>query len=314
MKKHMRRAAAGIIALGLAANLVACDNNDGAGETKDDSGGGASAFAPTEVLDGLEKSEEAAGALPEEIRKAGVLNVGGETTLPPYLFKGDGGITGIEADFMQALGTTLGVKVDLTNTGFDSMIIGLTSNRLDVAMSDFSDTVERQQQVDFVDYTQSGQQLIVLKDNPKGIKSVEDLCGLSAAGPTGSLSVDLAKRQSQKCEDAGKPGVDVQDYPSGSESQLALENGRVDTMGTDYAIAQYQVEQSKGKLETTGELFEIGYHGAAVTKDDEELEKALTLAFEHMMEGGVYTTILEKWEVPQMAMDKPKVNAKKDDK
>lgn len=314
MKNFMLKVVAGTAALTMAASLAACENDDGVGEGKSDKGGDTSSFAPTEVIDGATKSDEAAAALPEEIRKAGVLKVGGETTLPPYLYKGDGGITGIEADFMQALGTALDVKVDLTNTGFDSMIIGLTSNRLDVAMSDFSDTTERQQQVDFIDYTQSGQQLIVLKDNPKDITTVADLCGLSAAGPTGSLSVDLAKRQSKKCEAAGKPPVDVQDYPSGSEAQLALENGRVDAMGTDYAIAQYQVEQSKGKLETTGGLFEAGYHGAAVKKDDEELEKALTLGFEHMIEDGAYEKILEKWDVPQMAMDKPEVNAKKDGK
>lgn len=314
MKTFTQKCMASVAALGLLVCLAACDNNDGVGEGEKGQSGEASDFAPTDVLDSATKSDEAANALPDEIRKAGTLKIGGETTLPPYLYKGDGGITGIEADFMQVLGATLDVKIDLTNTGFDSMIIGLTSNRLDVAMSDFSDTIERQQQVDFVDYTQSGQQLIVLKDNPEGIETVADLCGLSAAGPTGSLSVDLAKRQSEKCEEAGKSPVDVQDYPSGSEAQLALENGRVDAMGTDYAIAKYQVEQSKGKLETTGDLFEIGYHGAAVNKDDEELEKALILGFKHMIEEGTYEKVLEKWNVPQMAMDKPEVNAKKDDK
>lgn len=313
MKNFTRKIAASIAAIGLTASLVACENNDGAGDDENHSGEDTSAFAPTDVLEGLTKSDEAAAALPEEIRQAGALHIGGETTLPPYLYKGDGGITGIEADLMQALGATLDVKIDLTNTGFDSMIIGLTSNRLDVAMSDFSDTLERQKQVDFVDYTQTGQQLIVLKGNPEGIKTVADLCGLSAAGPTGSLSVDLAKRQSKKCEAEGKPKVDVQDYPSGSEAQLALENGRVNAMGTDYAIARYQVEQAKGKLETTGDLFEVGYHGAAVAKDDAELQEALTLGFEHMMEDGAYEKILDKWDVPQMAMDGPEVNAKKDD-
>lgn len=295
-------------ALALAVSVSACSNN-----TQNSAANNSNTqFAPTDVLDGITKSDDAANALPKEIRDAGVLKIGGETTLPPYLYKDNGGITGIEADFMQALGKTLDIKVEVTNTAFDSMIIGLTSNRIDVAMSDFSDTLERQQQVDFVDYTQSGQQLIVVKGNPKKIKTVSDLCGLSAAGPTGSLSVDLAKRQSEKCTAEGKPPVDVQDYPSGSESQLALENGRVDAMGTDYAIAQYQVEQSKEKLETTGDIFEVGYHGAAIAKGDEELKQALTLAFQHMMDDGTYSKVLDKWGVPQMAMDQPVVNAKKD--
>ncbi|SMG53483.1 polar amino acid transport system substrate-binding protein [Paraburkholderia susongensis] len=251
----------------------------------------------------------AVAALPSDIKEKGVLTIGGETTLPPYLYREDGGITGIEADFMQALGQALGVRIKVINTDFGSMVIGLTSGRLDVAMSDFSDTPEREKQVTFVDYTKTGQQLIVAKGNPRNIHSVADLCGTTAGGPVGSLSLAIAQRQSDSCTKAGKPAVTVQGYPSASASDLALRTGRIDAMGIDYAIAANIVKASAGKAELTGDLFESGFHGAAVGTKNAQLAKALQLAFEGISKQGIDKQILDFYGVPQMRIDNPVINA-----
>ena len=254
-------------------------------------------------------NQAAIAALPSDIKEKGYLTIGGETTLPPYLYRQDDGITGIEADFMQALGQALGLHIKVINTDFGSMVIGLTSGRLDVAMSDFSDTAEREKQVTFVDYTKTGQQLIVAKGNPRNIHSVADLCGATAGGPTGSLSLAIAQKQSEVCTQAGKPEVTVQGYPSASASDLALRTGRIDAMGIDYAIAANIVSASGGKTELTGDLFESGYHGAAISTKNEQLVKALQLAFEGISKQGIDTQILEHYGVPQMHMDSPQINA-----
>jgi polar amino acid transport system substrate-binding protein len=217
-------------------------------------------------------------------------------------------LTGIEANLMAALAKSLGLEVDVTNTKFAAMVTGLVSKRFDVAMSDFSDTLERQTQVTFVDYTQAGQILVVAKGNPQNITTLSDLCGKSAAGPTGSLSVTLAKEQSTKCVEDGKAPVDVQQYPTGAETQLALQNGRTDSMAIDYAIGSYNVQQVPDKIELAGEPFALGYHGAAVRIGDKELQSALEAGLQGLIEDGVYQQILDEWQVPQMAMDKVLIN------
>lgn len=269
----------------------------------------ATPFLPAHFLASLKPDQAAIDALPATIRKTKILVVGGETTLAPYLFLKDGKITGIEADFMQALEKVLDVKIKVIDTGFGSMVIGLLSQRVDVAMSDFSDTPTREQQVNFVDYTKTGQMLVVDKGNPLKIYSLADLCGHSAAGPTGSLSVQLAQQQSKTCVAEGKPKVTVMTYPTGADTYLALLSGRVDSSGIDYAIAAHQVESSDGKLELAGDLFAKGYHGAAVAKDNPQLLKALLLAFQSIYQQGAAMEILQKWGVPQMAMSAPKINA-----
>jgi polar amino acid transport system substrate-binding protein len=277
----------------------------------DAAGGGAQAtqFLAADFLSALKPDQNAISALPEKIRKEKVLTIGGETTLAPYLFRQDGKITGIEADFMQALEKVLDVKINVINTAFSSMVIGLLSKRVDVAMSDFSDTIEREKQVDFVDYTKTGQMLVVAKGNPLKIHSLADLCGHVAAGPTGSLSVQLAEQQSAKCVAEGKNKVDVKKFPSGADTYLALENGRVDTTGIDYAIAAHQAKASNGKLELAGELFAKGYHGAALPKDNPQLRDALLKAFQSIYKQGAAEKILAKWGVSQMLMQAPEINA-----
>lgn len=253
-------------------------------------------------------NQAAVAALPADIKEKGVLTIGGETTLPPYLYRDNDGITGIEADFMQALGQALGLRVKVINTDFGSMVIGLTSGRVDVAMSDFSDTPEREKQVTFVDYTKTGQQLIVAKGNPKNVHSVADLCGTTAGGPVGSLSLAIAQKQSDACTKAGKPAVNVQGYPSANASELALRTGRIDTMGIDYAIAANIVKSSGGKSELTGDLFEAGMHGAAVKTGNAQLAKALQLAFEGISKQGIDRQIVDFYGVSQMRIDTPVVN------
>lgn len=273
-----------------------------------DTAGGSVQVAAADITAGVAVNDDARNLLPADIKKSGVLKVGGETSLPPYLFLEGGKLTGIESNIMSALGKSLGLEVEVTNTKFAAMVTGLASKRFDVAMSDFSDTLERQKQVTFVDYTQAGQILVVAKGNPKNIHSLEDLCGKSAAGPAGSLSVELAKQQSKKCTDAGKSAVDVQQYPTGAETQLALQNGRTDSMAIDYAIGSYNVQQVPDKIELTGEPFAKGYHGAAVRPDDKDLQNALEAGLNGLIKEGVYAKILDQWKVPQMAMDTVLIN------
>ncbi|WP_022884601.1 ABC transporter substrate-binding protein [Glaciibacter superstes] len=293
----------------LLAGCASSENGSSGGQASTEPGNTGDVSVETSKLtDGVEVNEDASELLPESIKTSGVLKVGGETSLPPYLFLSEGTLTGVEADIMAALGKALGLKVEVTNTKFAAMVTGLVSERFDVAMSDFSDTLERQQQVTFIDYTEAGQILVVAKGNPENINSLEDLCGKSAAGPAGSLSVELAKEQSKACVDDGQPAVDVQQYPTGAETQLALQNGRTDAMAIDYAIGSYNVQQVPDKIELSGEPFALGYHGAAVRPDDKELQAALEAGLNGLIEDGVYQAILDEWGVPQMAMTEVLIN------
>lgn len=270
-----------------------------------------SGLTASDAVGDIAPNAAAQALLPAKIKESGTLKIGGETQLPPYLYTEGDKIVGLEADFMVALGKVLGLKPVVENTKFAAMVTGLTSNRIDVAMSDFSDTVERQKQVTFVDYTKAGQQLVVQKGNPKAIRSLADLCGTATGGPTGSLSVKVAQEQSEKCVAEGKAAVDVKQFPSGSDASLALQNKRIDSLAFDAALATQLTREKPDAVEVAGDLFALGYHGAAVRKTDTELQKALQAAMDSLMSDGTYTKIINKWGVEKMAMGSTEINAAK---
>lgn len=311
MRLRLPAATAATAVIAASSALVAgCSSDTGVapGSGGAATGSGSNGLSASAAVGKLKVDDAARNLLPAAVRKAGVVKVGGSTDVAPYLSVNGANLVGVEADFMTALGRTLGVKFEVSNTKFAAMVPGLQSRRFDVAMADFSDTKERQQQVTFVDYSRAGQILIVPKGNPLKLRTVPDLCGHSAAGPTGSLSVDIAMAQSKKCTDAGKSAVKVQRYPTAAESALALRSGRVDTLAIDYGIASSLVKQSGGKLELVGGLFGKGFHGAAFRKGDKDLQKALAAAFTTIMKNGTYKKVLRQWNLPQMSMDKVVTN------
>jgi polar amino acid transport system substrate-binding protein len=246
-------------------------------------------------------------ALPRSVQDAGTLKVGGSATVAPYLSKEGTAFVGLEKDLIDALGQTLGVKVELLDIGFAGLVPALQSRKIDVAMSDFTDTAERQQAVTFVDYTKSFSVVLAQAGNPKNLKTVDDLCGTTVASTVGTTSEKLADQQKAKCEEAGRPSVNVLRLENSPTTKLQVQSGRAAALMIDYVIGQHIAGQGQGAV--IGEPFYLQYHGAAVRKDNEKLRDALVAAFTKMMADGTYTKILAKWKVDKLAMDKPLVNA-----
>jgi polar amino acid transport system substrate-binding protein len=246
-------------------------------------------------------------ALPRSVQDAGTLKIGGSATVAPYLSKEGTAFVGLEKDLIDALGQTLGVKVELLDIGFAGLVPALQSRKIDVAMSDFTDTAERQQAVTFVDYTKSFSVVLAQAGNPKNLKTVDDLCGTTVASTVGTTSEKLADQQKAKCEEAGRPSVNVLRLENSPTTKLQVQSGRAAALMIDYVIGQHIAGQGQGAV--IGEPFYLQYHGAAVRKDNEKLRDALVAAFTKMMADGTYTKILAKWKVDKLAMDKPLVNA-----
>ena len=66
----------------------------------------------------------------------GTLRMGTNATFPPYEFVGDdGSVQGIDADIAAAIADKLGMKVEITDMEFDSLIPALQSDTIDVALA-----------------------------------------------------------------------------------------------------------------------------------------------------------------------------------
>lgn len=253
-------------------------------------------------------ASEPSQSLPEEVRDAGVINVGGPVQAPPYIYRDDDReIVGLTVDLMDAVGEALGVEVEFHDIAYDSAFPALEAGRIDVFTGSYTDTAERQETVDFVDYYLLQMHLVVSEDNPKGITGMDDMCGNVASAPQGSSPSEQFLEQSDVCEANGDEPVTLNEVPGLSEVKLQLESGRADTFLEHLPGARWLVSDGQ-PFEMVDEPVSRDYAGAALSKDRTDLRDALVEGFDLIMESGEYERILEEWEASEVAIPAAVVN------
>jgi polar amino acid transport system substrate-binding protein len=209
---------------------------------------------------------------------------------------------GADIDIGNEVGKRLGREVEFSNIGFDGIIAALQADKCDAIISGMNDTPERAKQVDFVDYLNVGQSLVVPKGNPLGITSLETLCGHAAGAQVGTTNLDTLNTANEDCTAAGKPAVNVQGFKADSDAMLALKADRIDVYETDSSVAAYYIGQDPDSFEFGGPAIGALPVGIAFRKDQSELRDQVRDAIDAMYADGTMATILEKWQLQDFAL------------
>jgi polar amino acid transport system substrate-binding protein len=286
--------AAGLLALALGA--AACSSS---------SSGGNQTVSPA-GSSGINKT--AAALVPSAIKSKGTLVVAEDASYAPNEFLGTDGKTvmGMDADLAVALGKALGLKVQVENITFDSIIPGLKNGRYDLGMSSFTDTKAREAEVNFVTYFSAGTSFFVKASGGPTINTLADLCGQKVAVESGTTQETDAKAESKKCPSGSSVQVDA--FPTQSAANLALGNGRDTVSMADSPVAAYQVKQSGGTFKLSGQPYGQAPYGIAVPKQAGAMDQAVLTALKGLIANGTYTTILTKWGIQSGAITQPVIN------
>ena len=255
------------------------------------------------------KDDAIAKQVPAKYADQGSLSVASDASYPPMEFikEGTNEIIGADPDLATALGQVMGIKLNLSNVPFDSILAGIEADKYDLGMSSFTDTKEREQQVDFVTYLTAGTSFFEKADAPSGVNTLADLCGKKVAVQKGTTQADDAAAQSKKCASAGKPKVDLLVFPDQNGANNALISGRAQVGMADSPVAAYQVQKTNGQLKLTGEDYGEAPYGIAVPKDS-GLADPMLAALKKLIDGGQYEAILKKWGLENGAIDNPQIN------
>jgi polar amino acid transport system substrate-binding protein len=234
--------------------------------------------------------------LPSSVKSSGTLTVAADATYAPNEFIAPDGhtIQGMDADLATALAQAMGLKADVKNVTFDSIIPGLAANKYDLGMSSFTITKEREKTVDFVSYAQAGTSFFVKAQGGPDIRSLADLCGHTVAAERGTTQASDATAQDKKCKQQGKPGVTLSVYPDQNDANLALSSGRAEVGMADSPPAAYAVEQSNGQFKVSGSLYGVAAYGIAMPKNS-GLSKPVLGALKDVMADGTYKRIFTYW-------------------
>ena len=291
---------AAVFAMAGALTLSGCAKNT---ETGSGTGTGATA---TSIAVKPDKVEAIAATVPDDIRTSGKLIVGVNLPYPPNEFKdADGKIVGFDVDLMNAVAGVLGLTAEYKESDFAKIIPAIDGGTYNVGMSSFTDTKEREKQVDFVTYFSAGS---LWAQRPGEAVDPENACGKKVAVQATTIQeTDELPAKSKACVDAGKPEIQILKFDGQDAVTNAVVLGQADAMSADSPVTAYAIRQSNGKLEGAGAIFDSAPYGWPVKKGS-PLAQSLLKALEHLIETGDYKTVAANWGVESGMIDKPVIN------
>src|SRR3954465_3371562 len=176
-----RRAVLGVIAAAtMTVTLAACG-----GEANDSSGTGTGpAPTPPASVDSA-----LAAKVPADIKTAGKLLIGTDSTYAPSEFLDTDGKTviGFDVDLFNAVAGRLGLKTEWQSATFDAIIPGVGTGKYNVGVSSFTINPVRLKQVTMVSYFSAGTQWAAKVGNAV---NPDDSCGKKIAVQTATVQVD----------------------------------------------------------------------------------------------------------------------------
>jgi polar amino acid transport system substrate-binding protein len=280
---HMTRRALTCLAIGAAGLLAAGCGSSGSSSSGASAGTGS---APAT------RATQPAGALGQ----SGTIRFCSDISSPPLEFYANGQQpTGSDIDLGNAIAAKLGVKAQWVNTAFAGIIPALQAGHCDAILSQLLDKPARRAIVNFVDYMNSSEAIMVRKGNPDHVAGLNGLCGLSVAAETGTTVADFLTAQSKSCTSSGKKPIAVQTFLRDSDALSQLGLGHVAAYGTTVESGGYDITKNSGMFELAGQPFGQIATGIATAKKNTALHGAISAAFAALRADGTYHQVMTKW-------------------
>lgn len=255
----------------------------------------------------IQADEAAVALLPEEVKSSGVLTIGTDAEYPPNEYKNDKGEPiGWGVELAEAVSAKLGLTPEWEILSFDSIIPRIQEGVLNMGSSSFTDTVERQKSVDFVNFLNAGS----LWAAPVGSDILPDeACGLTIAVQAGTVQyTDELPARNQKCLDEGKEKIEILPFDGQPEVTNAVVSGKADAFSADLPVTGDAVAKLGDKLEVVGEVFDAAPYGFATEKGS-DMTKAVQAALQSLIDDGTYLEILTKAGIESGALTEATINA-----
>ena len=176
----------------------------------------------------------------EDVQKAGKLIVGVEGTYPPFTYHDDAGdLVGFDIEVAKAVAEKLGVEAEFVESGWDSLLAGVDSGRLDTVINEVGISEEREEKYDFSDPYFYIQSQVVVKSDNDSIHSAEDLDGKKVATNVTNIHVPWYEAQ----------GAEVVSIDTSGEAADMLLSDRVDFISFNTVIlADYLKEHPEAPM------------------------------------------------------------------
>jgi polar amino acid transport system substrate-binding protein len=260
-----------------------------------------------ESVPALDVNANAVALLPNSVTSRRVLRVAIPTNEPPTQFYKEGTryLTGVNPDIARLIGEALGLEVEIKVVNFDSIIPGMAAGRYDMTVSSMTPTDKRIAVIDFVDYMQIGNAIVVAKGQPR--LTQEALCGRRVGVLIGSYQLTTnIPDYDQKCVASGQPPIDAAQFQDTRQAISALTSARLDAVLADSPILEFAATQDPDVV--ISENYDFTPVAVGVTKEP-PLVNAVAAALDTVITSGAYHEVLAKYGLDSATITQARVNA-----
>ena len=156
------------------------------------------------AVDAASSKKVASGTVMKKIKKSGKLVVGMSADYPPLEFtknvNGKNKFVGVDVELAKQIAKDLGVKLEIKNMDFDSLLVALETGKIDVIISGMTPTAERKKSIDFskIYYAEKSDYFVINKTNKAKYTSTASFKGKTVGAQTGSLQYTFLKKNAAK--------------------------------------------------------------------------------------------------------------------
>jgi polar amino acid transport system substrate-binding protein len=192
----------------------------------------------------------------EKIKDANKVVVGTSADYPPYEYVDDSGnLTGFDIELMEEIAKRMDVSIEWQDMPFDSLIAAVQEDKIDMSISCFNYSEERDELVDFSDPYYTSQDAFIVLDSFTGAFNVpEDAAGYKVGVQSGTVQDEWLTGE---LVDTGLLSeANLSRYERVDQAALDLQVGRIDILMADDVPAKALVNQNDNfKIIYTGMLY-----------------------------------------------------------
>ena len=234
---------------------------------------------------------------------------------PPYEYKEGNDIVGIDAEIAAAVAKKLGMKLEIVDVEFGSVLTGVSEGKYDMGMAGITVTEDRKKTMDFTETYATGIQVIIVNDgsditsldslfvfddegNPVALQNTDIRVGVqqSTTGDIYSSSAVSGWGFNDLAEDDSIVTDRVVRYKTGADAIQALKSGKVNCVIIDNEPAKSFVEANEGIHILEGENeYAVEDYAICVKKGNSALLDKINAAIMELTEDGTIDAIVAKY-------------------
>ena len=278
----LKKSAAALAALTLTAALAGCGSTASSAAADTSAAAGDTTAASTAETSGENELEK--------VKAAGKIVIGVEGTYPPFTYHDDNGeLTGLDVELGKAVAEKLGVEAEFQEAAWDSLLIGIDTDRFDTVINSVSITDERAEKYDFSDPYYYEARRVVVRADDDSIKGPDDLNGKKIATNTTNAFIPWYEEH----------GAEVVGIDTSGEAIDLLLSGRVDFVCTSVPVLNAYLDEHPDAKDKVKEAFVIPDSedtiAIPVKKGQPEFLDAINAALAELREEGKLKEISEKY-------------------